>query len=363
MRQCIGAARFVYNWALATWTEMYDAYKAGTARTKPDAVVLLGRWTKEKPEWASEVPRCVATQAVRQVGMAFKTMWRGLGKYPKFHKKARGQETFYADNAHAHINGKYVYLPRIGNVRMAEPLRYDGKIMAYTVISYAGQWHVAVRVEVSEDVRPECVNKSSVVGIDVGLKNIATASDGNVLRLPEKLWRLEKHLKAQQRRCSRAKHGSKNSQKQGIKRQRIQLRMRNIKEDAAHKFTTMIAKNHGIVVTETLDLKEMMRTASQKDYRRALGKSLMSRVLLYLDYKAQEHKSVPMFYPSSKRCSRCGHVKSNLSLSTRVYICTECGLRMDRDLNAACNLMQAGQDMPGVPVEAVSKTRTTKQEV
>lgn len=353
MLQCVGAARFVYNWALANWTEMYEAYKNGTSSVKPDCVVLLRKWTKEKPDWAKEIPRCVATQAVRQVGIAFKTMWQGHGKYPKFHKKYRGVNTFYADNAHAHIHGDYVYLPKIGNVRMAENLRYNGKIMAYTVIYFAGQWHVAVRVELTYDARVTCKNKDSIVGVDVGLKNIATASDGSVLKLSEKLKRLEKHQRVQRRRCSKAQRGSKNAYKKQIKYQRTLLRIRNIKEDAVHKFTSMITKNHGIVVTETLDLRGMMTNATGRSHRHLLSGSLMSRVLLYLDYKAQKHISAPRLFPSSKRCSNCGHLKDVLPLSTRVYVCSECGIHIDRDLNAAYNLMQIGQGMPSVPVEVV----------
>lgn len=350
LRKTAGTARYAYNWALAEWKEMYRKVKEEGSTERPSAVKLSARWTRERPEWANETFRGSQTRAILNVGTAFTNMWAGRAEYPQFHKKGR-RDSFYVDNAHARLDGKAVFLPRIGKVRLAEKLRFQGKIMSYTVTHYAGQWHVSVQVETPDDVRPACAASGSVVGVDAGLRHIAVASDGSVLDTPTGLERLDTHLKDTQRKLSRSQKGSSNRAKLLLRKQKIQNRINNIRQDAVHKFTNGLAKNHGTVVTETLDIQEMKSKAS-KGLRCCLQSSMMSELIRQLSYKAQRHVKVDRFFPSSKRCSCCGNVKDSLALSERVYRCDVCGSVLDRDMNAALNLMQAGAVGPGVPVEA-----------
>ena len=345
-----GTSRYVYNWALAEWKSMYDVFDKGLSTEKPSAFKLAARWTKERPAWATEVARCSQTRAIMDVGTAFQNMWRGKAAYPKFHKKGR-KDSFYVTNDGAHIRGSYIALPRIGKVRLAEPLRYTGKIMSYVVSTYAGEWFVSVQVETNTDARPRCEAPNSSVGIDVGLSHIAVASDGTTLDMPKSLKRLDEHLKALQRKLSKKAKRSRNRSKALRRKQKVQRRIDNIRQDAVHKFTATITKNHGIVVTENLNIEGMKQTG-HKSLRRSLAHSLMGEVIRQVSYKAQKHIQVDRFFPSSKRCSNCGFVKTNLELSERTYKCEACGLVIDRDYNASINLMQAGKVIPGVPVEA-----------
>ena len=347
-----GTSRYAYNWALDQWKSQYDAFDKGLSNEKPSAVKLSAKWTKERPEWAKEVARCSQTRAIMDVGTAFQNMWKGRAAYPKFHKKGR-KDSFYVDNTAAYIEDNRISLPRIGKVRLAEPLRYTGKIMSYVVSTYAGQWFVSVQVETSVDVRPRCEAPQSSVGIDVGLSHVAVASDGTVLDMPKSLTRLDAHLKALQRKLSKKAKRSRNRSKALRRKQKVQRRIDNIRKDAVHKFTHAIAKNHGIVVTENLNIEGMVQTGS-KPLRRSLAHSLMGEVIRQVSYKAQKHIMVDRFFPSSKRCSHCGFVKTNLELSERTYRCEACGLVMDRDYNASLNLMQAGKVIPGVPVESAA---------
>jgi len=348
LRKTAGTSRYVYNWALSTWKQMYERFDNGESTEKPSVSVLARKWTAERPEWATETNRGSQTRAIMNVGIAFNSLWRGKSMYPRFHKKGR-KDTFYVDNAHAYLEDGSVHLPQIGKVRLAEKLRYSGKIMSYTVSTYAGQWHVSVQVELSGPDQSGSVPRS-VVGVDVGLKHAAVASDGSVLDLPEVISRLQERLKRAQRKLSRKQKKSNNRSKQLLRKQRVQNKINNIRRDAANKFTSRLAKSHGTVVTESLDIIGMMGRAD-KGLRRNLTWSLMSEIIRQLSYKAKRHVQVDRFYPSTKTCSSCGHVKENMPLSDRTYRCGQCGLVIDRDMNAALNLMHAGAVSPEAPVE------------
>ena len=345
-----GTSRYVYNWGLCKWKEMWKAVEDGTSTQKPSFLVLSRRWTQERPEWSKETHRGSQTQALRNLGTAFQNLWRGKGKYPKFHKKGQRKDSFYVDNQHAYVMEKHIHLPNIGKVKLAENLRFEGKVTGYTVSTYAGQWHVSVEVELPDAKRP-CLKPASVVGIDVGLKHVAVASDGTVLDAPASLKRLDVKLRNAQKALSRSQRNSKNHQKLLIKKQKVQNRINNIRQDVTHKFTSTITKNHGVVVVEDLDVKEMIEKAPAKVVRRAFNSSLMLAVHWQLSYKARKLVKASQFYPSSKTCSNCGAIKSDLKVSERTYKCEHCGAVLDRDLNAAINLMQAGLVKPSVPVE------------
>ena len=347
-----GTSRYVYNWALDQWKSMYDAFDKGLSQERPSAFKLVTRWTKERPDWSHEVNRCSQNRAIINVGKAFENLWKGRASCPKFHKKGR-KDSFYVDNTAAYIEDNLISLPRIGKVRLAEPLRYTGKIMSYVVSTYAGEWFVSVQVETNVDARPRCEAPNSSVGIDVGLSHIAVASDGTVLDMPKSLKRLDEHLKALQRKLSKKAKRSRNRSKALRRKQKVQRRINDIRKDAVHKFTATVTKNHGIVVTEDLNLKGMVQKGTAS-LRRSLTHSLMGEVIRQVSYKAQKHIMVDRFFPSSKRCSNCGFVKTNLELSERTYRCEACGVSLDRDLNASLNLMQAGVVSSGVPVESAA---------
>ena len=352
LKKTAGTSRYVYNWALAKWKEMYKAVVDGESTEKPSAFKLCSMWTQQRPEWSKETNRISQSRAILNVGQAFQNLWRGTGRYPKFHKKGR-KESFYVDNIHVRWYGNKIQIPCVGRVRLAEPLRYSGKIMSYTVSTYAGQWYVAVQVDIQEDIRPACSNLSSVVGVDVGLKHIAVSSDGTTCDAPESLKRLEKKLRDRQRALSRSQRNSNNYRKRLLSKQRVQNRINNIRKDVTHKFTTTIAKNHGVVVTEDLNIQGMVKSAEHRSMRRSLGHSMMGMILWQLSYKAQRHVKVDRYFPSTKMCSCCGHVRDEVPLSERNYVCPACGAVIDRDLNAAVNLMKSGAVSPSVPVDPV----------
>lgn len=347
-----GTSRYVYNWALDQWKSQYEKFEKGEAEERPNTHMMCRRWTLQKPEWAKETNNGSQRAAIMDLGTAFQNFWKGHASYPKFHKKGR-KDSFYVANDKAYISDSRISLPKIGKVRLAEPLRYTGKIMSYVVSTYAGQWFVSVQVETNADAHPRCEAPQSSVGIDVGLSHVAVASDGTTLDMPKSLHRLDKHLKALRRKLSKKAKHSRNRSKALRRKQKVQRRINDIRKDAVHKFTSTITKNHGIVVTEDLNLKGMVEKGS-KSLRRSLAHSLMGEVIRQVSYKAQRHVMMDRFFPSSKKCSCCGFVKASLGLDERTYRCEACGLVIDRDFNASLNLMQAEKVIPGVPVESAS---------
>lgn len=333
--QTVGCSRFVYNWGLDTWNRWYQDFKDGKRTDKPNNVKLSKLWTKERPEWAAALPRSGQDRALKDVATAFAMFFKRASKRPTFKKVGCCVDSYYIGNHHGKIrkDGKHLHLPSIGDMRMAEPLRFEGKVMSYVVTHYAGQWHVSIRVELP-DTRTA---PDSVAGVDVGMKIPAICSDGNSLILPkEKLYRLEKQLKKSQRVVSRRQKKSRNRAKALLRKQKIQLKISNIRRDAIHKFTSAVCKNHATVVIEDLNCTGLHKVPI-KNIRKGMARSCMYEVRQQLSYKAIVCIVADKWFPSTQLCSNCGGRKK-LTLDTRVYSCPYCGAKIDRDLNAAINL-------------------------
>ena len=327
-----GTARYAYNWGLAKWEELY---KAGE---KCDAYKLSKLWTLERPEWSHEVFSGSPRKALLNLGGAYKAFFRGLRKHPTFHKKGH-RDSFYVDNQHGRLYGSKIHLPMIGRVRMTERLRYeDAEIVSYNVKREADGWYVTISVEIDEERRTE---SDTFAGVDVGCHALAVASDGTCCEKPGRLKDLERQLKRRQRLLARKAKGSHNRRKARSRVARTYQRIRNIKNDAIHKFTATVAKNHGTVCIETLDVSSM-RESSNKLVRKGVQLSAMAEVLRQLKYKCNNFIEVDEHYPSSKTCSNCGKRKEDLRLGERTYRCRSCGMSLDRDLNASINLRNEG---------------------
>ena len=326
-----GTARYCYNWGLAKWNEMH---KNGESCS----TCLLSRmWTKERPDWAKETYRGSQTRALIHLGGAFAKYFKRLAGEPHNHKKGK-HDSFYLDNAHCWFKGdKRLHMPNIGDVRLAEKLRFSGKIQRFSVSKIADEWYVVITVDMDDAVPTDSY---TAVGIDVGIKHWAVASNGSALDRPKSIDRLEKSLRHAEREKSRRKKGSKNRRKTIRRIRRLHHRLHCVKMDAVHKFTTTISKNHGIVCCENLCVAGMKK--SMKAIRKGAQKSCMGEIRRVLAYKSLHYVEIDRWFPSSKRCSKCGHVKEDLGLDKRIYRCSQCGSVLDRDFNASVNIRDEG---------------------
>lgn len=331
LRKTVGVTRYAYNWGLDKWKELYSCGE------KPSGYALSKIWTKEKPEWASEVSATPVQHGILNLDAAYKAFFKHIAKFPRRHKRGK-HDSAYFSNQHAHVDGKRLYLGKIGWVRMRESLRYeDCKILSYVISCVAGEWYVSIQCEILEDVRTD---STLVVGVDVGIKHWAVASDGTILDEPKNLKHLRREVKRKQRLADRKKKGSQNRKKAYLKVSRLYHRIDNIKKDAIHKFTSTISKNHGVVVLEDLCIEGMKRGI--KSIRKGVQDSSMGEIHRQLVYKCNNYIKVDRFFTSSKTCSHCGNVNDALTLNDRTYHCPSCGHTIDRDLNAALNLLNEG---------------------
>lgn len=334
LRQHVGGVRFVYNWGLAQWKQWAEDKKNGVRDGNTNWIKLYHKWMSERPEWVKSIPSNAMTYSLKHLNTAYSNHFK-LGKgWPKFKKKgvrdafktASDKCTIRNDGRHVHIVGVKT------DIRMAEELRFKGKINSYCVSVVGGRWYMSVQVE-TEDARTA---PDSTVGVDVGMKTPAVCSDGTTLTLPaEKLRRLDMRLRKAQRRCSRRKKGSQRRIKALRRKQRIQERINHVRGDAIHKFTSAVCKNHATVVIEDLNAAGIHH--GPKNIRSGMQRSCMAEVLRQLGYKAINLVVADRWFPSTQLCSNCG-ARKKMALTERTYNCPHCGQSLDRDLNAALNL-------------------------
>ena len=407
-----GVSRFAYNWALATWNSQYkdwkeaedEAKKNGTINhlSKPKEYELRKQFNAIKSEqypFVTEITKCAVQQSIKDVGVAFVRFFKKTSNYPQFHKKGR-HDSFYMDNVSFKVVGKKIHIPKLGWVKMRENLRFYGKIMSATVSRMADRWFVSIQVDVpfgslpvaqkicsenqavSSEVCEGEAKQLKVVGIDLGIKTMATATlfDGEPSKIdaPKPLKRLLSKLKRLQRKLSRQgqkysmenyvdangetrkiRKYSNNYMKTKVKLARLHAKIRNVRQDFLHKLTTRLVKEFDVICIEDLNVKGMMANHKLARSIMDLGFYEFKRQLLYKAQMWQRSKAVIIadrWYPSSKTCSHCGEKLKELDLSVRDWECQHCHTIHDRDVNAAINLRKLYFDNLDVADHATQHT-------
>jgi putative transposase len=316
----------------------------------PTAIDLhreLVRLKRSEFSWMYEVSKCAPQEALRSLDQAFRNFFRRLRSckppgFPKFKTRKRSKRSFRFTGT-IRVFQDAIQLPRLGRLRLKErnylPIESDQvRILSATVSEKAGRWFVSLLVEESRTI-PK--NFGPVVGVDLGINRLATISNGSTYHNPRTLKRFERKLKRLQRMLSRRKNGSHNYQKTRHQLQKMHSRILNKRRETLHQITSKLAKTKSVIVVEDLTVEGMKRNHRMA---KAISDSGFSEFRRQLKYKTLWYGSnllvAPRFYPSSKRCSRCGHVKTSMKLSIRVYRCKVCKLIIDRDLYASHNLSQ-----------------------
>ena len=348
-----GCARFAYNWGLA---RAIAAYRA-TGR-RPNAMQLhreLNALKKTDFPWMYEVSKCAMQEALRDLENAYKHFFRkiklkkvgtfkGKAGYPTFKKKSQAIGSFRLTGS-IKVFAEAIQLPRLGRLRLKERdyLPVDAKVLSATVSEEAGRWFVSVQVEEEMSspggrLKGECT-AIPAIGVDLGIKTLATLSDGTTFSNPRALKHAQKRLRRLERQKSRRTKGSQNRKKTVKHLAKQHARIAYIRKDATHKLTSYLVKNHALIAIEDLHVSGMLKNHK---LAQAVSDSSLGEIRRQLTYKAEWHGThlvvLNRFYPSSKTCSACGYVKAELSLKERTYVCESCGLVLDRDVNAAINL-------------------------
>jgi putative transposase len=303
--------------------------------------------------WMYESSKCAPQEALRNLDRAFEGFFRRCKSgskrkgFPRFKSRKRGIGSFKFSEG-IKVSERLVQLPRLGKIKLKQRgyLPTSGvKILSASVSEKAGRWYVSIQVE--QELPDPAPKPTSVLGVDVGIKSLAVTSEGEVFRNPKALQAAQKLLRARQQAVARKQKGSNNRRKATQKVARLHARISNIRRDSIHKMTTAITKQASVIVIEDLNVAGMLRNHC---LARSLSDASLGEIHRQLTYKSQwrgvELRTADRFYPSSKRCSGCGAVKTSLSLSERVYRCERCGLVIDRDLNAAINLKDLAGSSP-----------------
>ena len=331
LRRHVGAARFAHNWAVERCRKAHRPLSAATLHRE------WNLWKRANAPWWEEVSKCAPQEAFRNVRRSYANWRAGRAREPRFHR--RGVRDSFRLTGSIRVTDGRVQLPRIGEVRTKEPTgKFRGRILSATVRREAERWLVSLAVERE---RPDPIPVAGpAVGVDLGLASFAVLSDGTRFDSPKALSSDWGRLRRRSRAHSRERKGSRNRAKSARSLARLHYRVRCRRRDFLHKATTELTKTKSVVVVEELAVANLVRNHS---LARAISDAGWSEFRRMLDYKAGWYGSrvvvAPRFYPSSKRCSGCGNVVGTLPLSERTYTCGECGLILDRDLNAARNLV------------------------
>ena len=357
-----GAARFAWNWGLAKCKERYEA--EGKWYSAVDLHKLWNEAKKADPAlaWWGENSKCAYQEAFRDLDRALRDFIRSrkgerkgrrLG-FPKFKKrgKCRGSFRLTGGDRPPRCSGTTVTLPRLGTIRTHESTRKlsrrvtngTARITSVTVSRTAQRWFVSFAVEVDRAVPERHARPGTVIGVDLGIKTLLVGVDdtGNVITTagPKALRSSLRRLRRASRAHSRKAKGGANRRKHAGHLARIHARVANVRADALHKATSDLTRRYETVVAEDLNVSGMIRN---RKLARAISDQGFGAARQMLGYKTTWNGGVLIladrFYPSSKTCSGCGAVKAKLALSERTYACEECGLVIDRDVNAARNLL------------------------
>ncbi|MGB5771084.1 MAG: RNA-guided endonuclease TnpB family protein [Crocosphaera sp.] len=346
-----GVARHAYNWGNGLCLAILDHNKSCEHSEKikfPTGIDLhkwLNKLVKPQNEWYYEVSKCAPQFALRHLASAWLDCFDKKKKRPKFKKKGR-QDSFTLDGTIRILSSHSIQVPVIGKLKTYERLPAIHKPKNVTISREADRWFISFKIE----VEPQATSKKlDVVGIDLGVKALATLSTGEVKKGAYSYKKLSAKLAKLQREVSRKVAGSSNQQKAKLKVQKLHRRIANLRKDTLHKLTSQLSKNHAVNVIEDLNVSGMM--ANHK-LAKAIADMGFYEFRRQLEYKSKLYGSklliADRFYPSSKTCSNCGEKKESLLLSERVFCCDKCHYQIDRDLNAANNLKKLGQAMAEV---------------
>jgi putative transposase len=349
-----GAARWAYNWGLARKQEAYRV--TGKSPTAIDLHRDLNALKQTEVPWMYEVSKCAPQEALRNLDQAFAHFFRrchlkqqgnlrGKVGYPQPKTKKRGLGGFRLTGSIV-VLPDAIQLPRLGRLRLKERgyLPTTAKIRSATVSEQAGHWYVSVLVEQEHS---RVVNSGPVVGVDLGVKTLATLSDGTSQPNPRHLRSCLKKLKRLQRAVSRKPKGSRNRRKAAQRLGTLHRRVANQRTNTLHHLTSRLAKTKSVVVVEDLNVAGMLKN---HHLAQAIGDVGWGELRRQLSYKAAWYGCQVLvasrWEPSSKTCSGCGWVDEDLTLADRLFCCERCGLVVDRDLNAAINLAKLAGSSP-----------------
>jgi len=355
----VHAARYIYNWALATRQRAYQECDKNLNRF---ALNLLLTQLKQQPDhqWLYEVSNSALQGAIIHLQAAFENFFRRLKEgssspgYPKFHSRNRDRQSFslYGPTIKV-LDDRHVKLPTLGIVQTKERgyIPQGKRILAAHISRLAGRWYLSIQIE--EEIPDPIPPTGEPIGLHMGIRRRATTSDGTVYAPARPLEASLSRLRHLQRERSRRQLDSKRGQKTAARIERLHARIALRREWQHHQASrALVTSGTAQITVESYGIRELMQEDSHRQAR-SLADTAMGELRRQVKYKAQwsgvRVVETPKVYPSMRRCSRCGAIKDH-KVRTRRYRCDKCGAMMDAEVNAAENLRQYG----GEPQEVSS---------
>jgi len=368
--QYAGSARFAYNWAI---NREEENHKQGNKFLSD--MDLRKEFTQLKKlqeyKWLNEISNNVTKQAIKDACNAYKNFFKGQSKFPKFKSRKYSTPSFYQDNVKIQFTDTHVKVEafsmskkqnkqKLNWIKLYEKRKIpiDRKYLNPRFTYDGLYWYVSVSIEVDDNTDNTILLSNEGIGIDLGIKDLAVCSDGNTYKNINKTQRVKK-LEKKKRRLQRSVSRRYDKNKKGgdycktsniIKREKELLktskRLTNIRHDYLHQTTSEIIKRKpSFICIEDLNVNGMMKN---KHLSKAVQEQKFYEFRRQIEYKAKWN-NIPViiadrFFPSSKMCSCCGHIKKDLKLSDRIYKC-ECGNIINRDFQASLNLQKYGEDV------------------
>ena len=357
--QHAGAARFTYNWGLKQKQLAYE-----NKQKTPNAMELhrrLNALKKTDFSWMYDVSKCSPQEALRNLDKAYDNFFRkvkqkksGKKGFPKFKSKHKGIGSFRLTGT-IKVYKNMIQLPVLGLIRLKEhdyiPTE-NVHILSATVSEKAGRWFISVQVE--QEIIDQKSKQENIIGVDLGIKTLVVSSDGNNHENPKALRSRLDQLKRLQQHASRKVKGSKNQKKANRKVAQLHFKISNIRKDNLHKITTELTKTKSHIVIEDLNISGMVKNHCLALAISDLGLGEFRR---QLEYKGNLNNCriivADRFFPSSKMCNVCGCINEVLTLNDREWTCS-CGVKHDRDMNAAINLCNYGKKLVASSAESIN---------
>lgn len=334
-----GSVRFVYNHFLNERKQQYlETHKSDNYYSQARSLTEMKK--SDEYSWLKEINSQTLQFALRNLETAYVNFFRGNAKFPRFKTKKHGG-SFHIPQHCSIVDGR-IFIPKFkGGIRITEHQKFQGKLKNMTIsVTPSGKYYVSILSEIQYEPLQKT---NAVVGIDLGIKDLVITSDGKKYSSNKFIKKYSKKLKKAQQHLSKKIKGSNTWNRQRVKVARIHEKISNCRKDKLHKISTDLVRNHDVICCEDLNVKGMQRNHK---LAQAIADASWGIFLVFLSYKCENNDKqlvkIGRWFPSSKTCHHCGYINQGLRLKDREWICPHCGETLDRDHNAAINILNEG---------------------